>query len=750
MSSDEEAGDQGSLHEAAFLGQVVVLQRLLAVEGVDVDALEEANGQTPLYLAASAGHGEICRFLITTGAADPHAKVRSGSQAIHAAVAGKAPPAWAVSHGFGVLEHARCGIVEMLLDRDVDPNAVSSRGHTPLLMAARNSYVSVIRLLLGRGADPHHVGEDGKSAVDVAGNLECLHLLRRNIETNLTRHERYEVNGDKEVDAAYIGTRAVDIVSGERVLVMRFTDMPAYRRTRAALLALQGSYAGGHGALHHVPPPDDPPATEVAQARDIAKKKEERRMLQLALKEAAEEDEAAAVAAVSAGIGGNGTAALLPLGSASPAELALQPEPEPDEQGRPETAPQSFEARFAAMVKAGEGETMVVEGWTTRLLQYAHLRRNALPLAEVRAILLAMLRCLRALHDASLAHGAVSLHSVAKYWDGTWRLVDLHHCRPQGQLLDPERVTAFRATAEAQAEHHKHGSKPSGPNLGMLLKASGAAVSEGPKPLSLPSVPPELPRRAHAAVDIWAAGAVAAGLLTRTSCEELPCAAPTQSEGEYYRALRGWVEGGQQAMAAGASGMSDDARDLCMQMLALDPAERVSAAEAMELPFFAPSRRSCTRALDDCDRMRAGESVAPLPVPAPEPAPALEPEPEPEPTQQTTRSLDFGSDQMVEHESDDMEAAWREQLESVHQLVSQRNAQRKLRRTRRIILRDQRDSFGALRFAGLADGTSDEEDSDEASDETETESSAEEEEEDDDGGVPVAGDNTTGAFPNNR
>ena len=98
-----------------------------------------------------------------------------------------------------------------------------------------------------------------------------------------------------------------------------------------------------------------------------------------------------------------------------------------------------------------------------------------------------------------------------------------------------------------------------------------------------------------------------------------------------------------------------------------------------------------------------------------------------------------------------MEAAWREQLESVHQLVSQRNAQRKLRRTRRIILRDQRDSFGALRFAGLADGTSDEEDSDEASDETETESSAEEEEEEDDGdGVPVAGDNTTGAFPNNR
>ena len=127
-----------------------------------------------------------------TGSADPHAKGRSGSSAIHGAVSVKVAPAWTLAHGFGVAEQARSGLVELLLDRGVDPNAVGAKGQTALILASRNARVEVVKLLLSRGADPNIPGIDGKSAVDVAGNLHCLHLLRRNIELRQTRHGRYE------------------------------------------------------------------------------------------------------------------------------------------------------------------------------------------------------------------------------------------------------------------------------------------------------------------------------------------------------------------------------------------------------------------------------------------------------------------------------------------------------------------------------------------------------------------------------
>ena len=63
-----------------------------------------------------------------------------------------------------------------------------------------------------------------------------------------------QVYGPQLMNAAYRGTRAVDIVSGERVLVQRYTDMEAFSRAQGALLAMRGCYAVGHGQLHQVPP----------------------------------------------------------------------------------------------------------------------------------------------------------------------------------------------------------------------------------------------------------------------------------------------------------------------------------------------------------------------------------------------------------------------------------------------------------------------------------------------------------------
>ena len=58
---DSDEDDSGTLHQAAFLGEMKVLQKLLSVEGVDVNELDDKNGQTALYLAATAGRLNVAR-----------------------------------------------------------------------------------------------------------------------------------------------------------------------------------------------------------------------------------------------------------------------------------------------------------------------------------------------------------------------------------------------------------------------------------------------------------------------------------------------------------------------------------------------------------------------------------------------------------------------------------------------------------------------------------------------------------------
>jgi hypothetical protein len=196
------------------------------------------------------------------------------------------------------------------------------------------------------------------------------------------------------------------------VTIQRYTDIRAYRRCKSALLAVHGSSCAGWGALNHTPPPDDPPQAELAAAAREAERAEEMRMLRLALAEAAAEDEAKAATAVEeqveelkeekekeatmgsalvlVGSSGDGGGAGAGAGAGVAAE---QEEGEPGSgrslSGQP---PTSFEARFISMVERGEGATLVLEGWTTRLSAYCLQRRNSLPLGEARAMLRAVLR----------------------------------------------------------------------------------------------------------------------------------------------------------------------------------------------------------------------------------------------------------------------------------------------------------------------------------------------------------------------
>ena len=107
-----------------------MVKTLVRENGVDA---RDAQGQTPLMLAAAFGSPEAVRLLIANGA-DVSATSNGGVTALH----------WAAMD---------VGKTRLLLDAGADVHAVSQVGRTPLLVAASaNGTAEAVRLLLARGA----------------------------------------------------------------------------------------------------------------------------------------------------------------------------------------------------------------------------------------------------------------------------------------------------------------------------------------------------------------------------------------------------------------------------------------------------------------------------------------------------------------------------------------------------------------------------------------------------------------------
>jgi hypothetical protein len=252
-------------------------------------------------------------------------------------------------------------------------------------------------------------------------------------------------------------------------------------------------------------------------------------------------------------------------------------------------------------------------------------------------------------------------------------------------------------------------------------------------------------------------------------------------------------------MAPEAAGyvMPNPGRELVEALTSFDPLQRISAARALQLPFFTNAAQGVhidqadtartplataggvegeERLEHDYDRVQRGEPVRPIEFSTPQPrgspaadsARVLPGEARPaamaggrvvgrsggvgrgvleeaatqqaevtagggqEPLEHAPVQVQQGAREVAaaeEEEHEGVDAAWREQLEAVHVLISQRSGHEKIRRRRRLLLRDEPDSFGKLRFPGLDDGSSSSDDSEEESEEDETESSAESSEE---------------------
>jgi uncharacterized protein len=159
--------------------------RALADAGADLDAADP-DGTSALVFAIINGHFDLAQLLLEKGA-DPNVADEKGMAALYAAVdmhtldetVGRPNP-----RPHGRLDAA--GLVGVLLDHAADPNArleapVLERAHndgdpnlgegaTPLMRAAKDADIAVMRLLLDKGADINARTKTQKTALMYAAS----------------------------------------------------------------------------------------------------------------------------------------------------------------------------------------------------------------------------------------------------------------------------------------------------------------------------------------------------------------------------------------------------------------------------------------------------------------------------------------------------------------------------------------------------------------------------------------------------
>lgn len=175
-----------SVFEAALAGDLDVLKQRLA-EGAPVNG-KNSLGDTPLHLAAEAGHAALVRRLLSAGA-DPLAKDAAGRiPSDRAKSADCAEPCRRQEHIrrseislFPPVAADDCDALQQALDRGLNPNALSEDCSLTLLGAAvQAGALKTARVLLQAGADATCTLPSGLSLLHLAaqrGRTEMIPLL---------------------------------------------------------------------------------------------------------------------------------------------------------------------------------------------------------------------------------------------------------------------------------------------------------------------------------------------------------------------------------------------------------------------------------------------------------------------------------------------------------------------------------------------------------------------------------------------
>ncbi|EQC35714.1 hypothetical protein, variant [Saprolegnia diclina VS20] len=152
----------------------------LIAHGADPDS--EAHGVTPLICAIATNHLAVARAVLALGA-DPGFETSDGKTALLVAIVADdlhalallPPTCFAHATKFGATgmlvacEKGRVAVVERLLALSPDlVNAPNALGLTPLMVAAKHNFLSLIRVLLTCGATPTLQARNGDTAATLA------------------------------------------------------------------------------------------------------------------------------------------------------------------------------------------------------------------------------------------------------------------------------------------------------------------------------------------------------------------------------------------------------------------------------------------------------------------------------------------------------------------------------------------------------------------------------------------------------
>ena len=157
--------DHDDVHVAATRGDTDEVAALLSMDS-RLTRTFDADGWSPLHLAAHFGHAAVVELLLHNNApVDLRSTNQMANTALHAALAGR-----------------RNEVVKILLDAGADVNASQHGGWTPLHSAAANGDRSVIDLLFAHGADAALANDAGVTPAAFArerGHADIAEYLER-------------------------------------------------------------------------------------------------------------------------------------------------------------------------------------------------------------------------------------------------------------------------------------------------------------------------------------------------------------------------------------------------------------------------------------------------------------------------------------------------------------------------------------------------------------------------------------------
>jgi len=150
---------------AACKGGHKILVETLLRRQATIDALNVADKEAPIHVAAKEGHADILAFLLVQGANPNQLDGRERTPLMHIAAEG------------------HCSLVELFISNGAVLDVSDIEGLTPLTHAIINGHCELTQLLLNEGADVNAIDCSGKSPLDLAvyqGSADMVDILLEN------------------------------------------------------------------------------------------------------------------------------------------------------------------------------------------------------------------------------------------------------------------------------------------------------------------------------------------------------------------------------------------------------------------------------------------------------------------------------------------------------------------------------------------------------------------------------------------